>query len=97
METNDSRGNEFWIAVAQTGFQGMAVQKNDGERKENARPPERPGVTESFSRLIRLSLGRLLLSRACFRFTGQQSVSPVRPYATKISKPAKRASRVQAA
>jgi hypothetical protein len=34
METNDSRGNEFWITVAQTGFQGMAGQKNDGERKE---------------------------------------------------------------
>ncbi len=64
---------------------------------KNARPQERPGVTESFSRLIRLSLGRLLLSRACFRFTGQESVTSVWPDATKISKPAKRASRVLAA
>ena len=34
-QTNDGLGGDFRIAVAQTGFQGMAGQKNDSEsRKE---------------------------------------------------------------
>ena len=37
METNDGGGNELEIAVVQTGFQGMAGQKND-ERSEEERP-----------------------------------------------------------
>ena len=37
-----------------------------------------PGVgRRRFVALIQLSLGRLLLSRACFRFTGQNRTFPV--------------------
>jgi hypothetical protein len=64
------------------------------KRRKNARQPGPPGATESFSRLIRLSLGRLLPSRACFRFAGRQSLPQESRDARRISKPAKRASRV---
>jgi hypothetical protein len=63
---------------------------------KDARQPGPPGATESFSRLIRLSLGRLLLSRACFRFAGRESLPLECRNAWRNSKPAKRASRVQA-
>jgi hypothetical protein len=78
-------------------FKAWQDKRMMAQEKQNARPQNRPGATESFSRLIRLSLGRLLLSRACFRFTGRKSVTPIWSNATKISKPAKRASRVPAA
>ena len=61
---------------------------------KDARRAVSPGATESFSRLIRLSLSRLLPSRACFRFTGRKSLTRLRRDAGRNSKPAKRASRV---
>jgi len=50
----------------------MAGKRMTAEERTNARPALQPGVTESFFRLIRLSLRRLLLSRACLCFTGPE-------------------------
>jgi hypothetical protein len=50
----------------------MAGKRMTAAKRTNARLSSQPGGTESFIRLIRLSLGRLLLSRACLSFTGPE-------------------------